>query len=251
MYVWRVNPLQARRRFLQRIGDFRPLQQLLDLLPDVAWFVKDRQSRFVMNNRRAFECCGVSSEEETIGKMGHEFFPSELMTLYLEQDRQVMETGQPIINAICPSPEKGSDKFIIFSKVPLRDRRNRVIGLAGIWREVEMRRAPEPQIRKFSRAVAMIHQRYAEPVTTQELAGAAGLSRSQFTRQFHRWFGAAPHEYLLRVRVNQACRLLAESELKTTDIAIQTGFFDHSHFSRTFRRFMGTCPSRYRRRHRG
>lgn len=245
-----MNPLQVKRRFLRRVADFRPFQQLLDLLPDVAFFVKDRQSRFILNNRRAFECCGVSSEEETIGKLGDEYFSAERMALYLDQDRQVMGSGQPILNAICPAPEKGSDKFIIFSKVPLRDRRRRVIGLAGIWREVEMRHAPAPQVRKFSRAVDMIHQRLAQPVTTQELARAAGLSRSQFTRQFHRLFGAAPHEYLLRVRVNTACRLLAESELKTTDIAVQTGFFDHSHFSRTFRRFMGTCPSVYRRRHR-
>lgn len=245
-----MNPLQFKRRFLDRVADFGPLQQLLDLLPDVAFFMKDRQSRFVMNNRRGFECCGVSTEAETLGKLGYEFFSDELMALYLQQDRQVMETGVPIINAVCPSPERSSNKMIIYSKVPLRDRQGRVIGLAGLWREVKLRQAPTPQIRHFSRAIEMMHQQYAERLTIQALARAAGVSRSQFTRQFHRLFGAAPRDYLLRVRVNAACRLLAESDLKTTEIAVQTGFFDHSHFSRTFRGFLGVCPSVYRRRHR-
>ena len=251
VYNSRMNTLQFKGSFLKQVGDFRPLQQLLDLLPDVAFFIKDRKSRIVMKNRRCFECCGVSSEEETIGKVGHEFFSGELMALYLKQDRQVMKTGTPIINAMCPSPMKGSNAMIIFSKVPLRDRQGRIIGLAGLWREVKGLPQPLPRIRNFSRAVEMMHARYAEPLAVKELAKIAGVSRSQFIRQFHRLFGAAPHEYLLRVRVNAAAHLLAESALKTTDIALQTGFYDHSHFSRTFRHFMGVSPSMYRRRQMG
>jgi transcriptional regulator GlxA family with amidase domain len=53
----------------------------------------------------------------------------------------------------------------------------------------------------------------------------------------------------LRVRVNAACRLLADPERKTTDIALETGFYDHSHFSRTFRRIMGLPPKTYRQQH--
>ncbi len=248
MYSWRMRPTKFKQDFLRRIGDFTPLQQLLDLLPDVAFFVKDRRSRFVMKNLRAVECCGAVSEEETIGKTDRDYFTAERAALYVEQDRRVMETGQPIINAVCPMPEKGSNGLIVFSKLPLRDRRGRIIGVAGIWRELRGLRAPPPTANRLSRAVDMIHSRYGEALTIRELAAVAGVSRSQFDRQFQRLFGASPRDYLLRVRINAACRLLAETDRKTSDIAQETGFFDQSHFSRTFRRATGLTPQEYRRR---
>ena len=244
-----MNPAKFKSAFLRRVGDFRALKQVLDLLPDVAFFVKDRQCRFVMNNARGVECCGAASEAETIGKLGYEFFPDDRMALYLEQDRQVMKTGRPIINAICPAPEKGSDAMILYSKVPIRDHRGRIIGLAGIHRELRGMHAPAAEFERIARAIQTIRERYAEPLTIRQLAAEAGLSRSQLDRQFRRLTGATPKEHLLRVRIHAACRLLAETEDKTTVVALKTGFYDHSHFSRTFRRVMGTSPTVFRRRH--
>lgn len=64
-----------------------------------------------------------------------------------------------------------------------------------------------------------------------------------------RLFGTSPHEYLLRVRTNAACRLLETTNLTVTVIALETGFFDHSHFTRVFRRIMNITPGAYRHRH--
>jgi AraC-like DNA-binding protein len=245
-----MNPEQFKKAFLRRIGDIRPFQQLLDLLPDVAFFMKDRRGRFVMHNRRSCEYCRVGSEAETLGKTDYDFFPAGRSKMYVEGDRQVMESGEPIINAIAPAPEdEGSDRLIVYSKVPVKDRRGRIIGIAGIHREIEGFRAAPKTFGRLSRAVAIIHQRYAEPLDTRELAAMARLSRSQFDRHFRRLFGTTPREYLLRVRVDAACRLLADTDRKTTDIALVTGFYDHSHFSRTFCRIMGTTPGAYRRMH--
>jgi transcriptional regulator GlxA family with amidase domain len=139
--------------------------------------------------------------------------------------------------------------LIVYSKVPVKDRRGRVIGIAGIHREIEGFRAAPKTFGRLSRAVQIIHQRYAEPLSTLELAKMTRLSRSQFDRHFRRLFGTTPREYLLRVRINAACRLLADTDRKTTDIALATGFYDHSHFSRTFCRIMGASPRAYRRQH--
>lgn len=248
MYLPRMNPSRFQRAFLRRVADFRQFAQLLDLLPDVSFFVKDRRSRFVMNNRFAVSTCGVGSEAETIGKQGYEFYPHDRMAVYLEQDERVMRTGRPIINAICPAPQRGNEALIVFSKVPLRDRRGRVIGLAGIWREVRGLRGPPSAWGRLSGAVERMHERCEEPLQVNRLAAAAGLSRSQFDRQFRRLFGCSPREYLLRIRVGAAARLLEETARTTTDIAQATGFFDHSHFSRTFRRLMGCTPLAFRRR---
>jgi AraC-like DNA-binding protein len=244
-----MDPATFQLEFLKKIGDYRALQQLLDLMPEIAFFVKDRRGRFVLSSRRATDCCRVNSEAEVIGKNDYDFFPDDRCALYRQQDQQVMRTGEPIINAVCPTPEEGSNALIIYSKVPLRDGRGRVIGVAGIHRELRGQRASPPMVGRIARAVAVMHERYAEPLRIAELAAAARLSRSQFDRQFRRLFGTTPREYLQRVRVSAACRLLEDSDQKTTQIALATGFYDHSHFSRTFRRIMGSCPLVFRRRH--
>ena len=248
VYLPRMNPIAVQKAFLGHVADFRPFKQLLDLLPDAAFFVKDRRSRFILNNRLATEVCGVNSEAETIGKDGTGFFKNELIALYLQQDEQVMRTGKAIINAICPAPHRGSDTLIIYSKIPLRDRRGKVIGLVGMWREVRGLRQPPAALGRLSRAVERMHSRHAEPPDFVGLAKTAGLSRSQFDRQFRRLFGCSPREHLLFVRIDAASRLLETTAKKTTDIAVETGFYDHSHFSRTFRRFVGCSPLAYRRR---
>jgi len=244
-----MDPKRFKQAFFRRVADMGAFEQLLDLLPDVAFFVKDRRSRFVLNNARAVEACGAESEEATLGKLGYEFFAADRMALYLEQDRHVMKTGRPIINALCPAPEKGNEAMILYSKVPVRDRRGRIIGLAGMHRAVRMLEDAPAEFQGAARALRVMQQRYAEPLTIARLATEAGLSRSQLDRQFRRLTGSTPREHLARVRIHAACRLLIETEDKTTQIALRTGFYDHSHFSRTFRRLLGICPTAFRRRH--
>ena len=229
----------------------QPFGQLLDLLPDVAFFMKDRRGRFVMHNRRGYEYCQVSSELETIGKTDHDFYPKDRADLYVEGDRQVMRTGIPIINALAPAPEReGSDKLIIYSKVAVRDGRGRIIGIAGIHREVEGMRTPPKSYGRLSRAVEHLHKHYAEPITTRQLATMAGISNSQFDRLFRKLFGSTLRRYLLLTRVHAACRLLSQTDEGITDIALTLGFYDHAHFTRTFSKFMGIAPFAYRKQHR-
>ena len=245
-----MNPDAFRQDFLRRLDGVIPFAQLLDLLPDVAFFMKDRKGRFVMHNRRGYEYCRVASECETIGKTDYDFYPRDRADLYVEGDRQVLLTGEPILNAIAPAPEEdGSDKLIVYSKVPVRDRRGRSIGIAGSHREIEGLRAAPASYGRISRAVQHLHAQYAKPLSTRLLARMVGLSHSQFDRSFRRLFGASPRQYLLRVRVHAACRLLAGSDQAITGIALDAGFYDHSHFTRTFRRLMGLTPRAYRATH--
>lgn len=240
---------RRRRALLAQLADPTPLLQLMDLLPDVGFFVKDREGRFLFNNRRACETCGVASEAETLGRTDHDFWPKARADIYAEGDRAVLTTGTPIINAIEPDPG-GVDgtSLIIVSKVALRDRRGRIIGVAGIHRRVDGLQVPSRTYDRLARAVEALHRRYTEPLDSVDLARLAGLSRSQFDRHFQRLFGTTAHEYLLRVRVEAACRRLESEDTPLTELALALGFYDHSHFSRTFRRLMGVRPSDYRRR---
>jgi transcriptional regulator GlxA family with amidase domain len=124
-----------------------------------------------------------------------------------------------------------------------------VIGIAGIHREVEGFRATPKSYGRLSEAVRHLHHHYAKPLTTRQLAKMVGVSTSQFARRFHKLFHATVRQYLLRIRVRSACRLLAQSEKNITEIAVAVGFYDHAHFSRTFSKLMGIAPLAYRKQH--
>jgi PAS domain-containing protein len=65
--------LRLRDRFLTLMGHNHQWSQLFDLLPDVSFFVKDRQGRFMALNRKGCEYCGVASEAAAIGMTDHDF----------------------------------------------------------------------------------------------------------------------------------------------------------------------------------
>jgi AraC family transcriptional regulator len=94
---------------------------------------------------------------------------------------------------------------------------------------------------------ALMEARLAEPVSLAELAAAAGLSISQFSRQFKARTGLAPHRFLLGLRVENAYRLLRSERLPIAEIAIRCGFSHQEHLTRVMRAQLGTTPGAVRR----
>lgn len=84
-------------------------------------------------------------------------------------------------------------------------------------------------------------------IDLETLAGTAQLSIYHFARAFKQSTGVTPHGYLLQRRVERAQELLVRTDLPLSEIALQTGFADHSHFARQLRRLTGMSPSEVRR----
>ena len=244
-----MTPQQFQKQFLARIGDIGPFRQLMDLVPDVAFFMKDRAGRFVMHNRRSCEFFQKSHEREILGKTDYDFFSKEHAALYVQGDQEVMKTGRPIVNALAPAPET-SDQMIVYSKVPVYDKRRHVIGVAGIRRVVDGLRDTPQWYGRFSGVLKRIHQHFAEELDIAALAAEAGVSQSQLERRFRQLLGTSPGEYILRVRVSASRSLLENTDRTIADIALAVGFYDHSHFTRTFKRMMSCSPKQYRDGHR-
>jgi AraC-like DNA-binding protein len=85
----------------------------------------------------------------------------------------------------------------------------------------------------------------AEKITLDELATLCGLGRFHFLRRFKQTVGMTPHAWLLRLRLEQACILLARGKPTIADVAQGVGFYDQSHFNRAFRHAFGVAPSAY------
>jgi AraC-like DNA-binding protein len=112
--------------------------------------------------------------------------------------------------------------------------RPRVGGLAG-W---QIRRVQEFMERNLDQSIGV-----------PELAAAARLSASHFSRAFHVSFTEAPYSYLQGLRLERSLMLLKHTVLPLCRIATECGFSDQSHFNRVFKNRTGGSPGAWRRAH--
>jgi AraC-like DNA-binding protein len=103
-----------------------------------------------------------------------------------------------------------------------------------------------PSTRHLLRAKDVADARYAESLDVSDLAGAAGLSRAHFSREFRRAFGESPHAYLLTRRLERAAALLRSTDRSVADICFSVGLKSVGSFTTSFTRAYGRSPTAYR-----
>ncbi len=102
---------------------------------------------------------------------------------------------------------------------------------------------------KLQRTRVYIEQHYREPLTLEQLAEMAGLSRNYYVSLFKKQYGESVVHYITRLRMEHARRLMANPELRLRDIAHRVGYNDEFYFSRKFKQETGITPSAYIRNH--
>jgi signal transduction histidine kinase/AraC-like DNA-binding protein len=102
--------------------------------------------------------------------------------------------------------------------------------------------------RTVRKAMAYIHEHYAEPISREDMAAHVGVSPRHLTRCFQQELALAPITYLNRYRVKRAKQLLARGEKNITEIASAVGFASSNYFTDAFRREAGMAPRDYQRR---
>jgi AraC-like DNA-binding protein len=215
-----MKPLDFQQAFLDQIKDPRLIHQLFEALPDVAFFIKDKKGRFIMQNRRSQEYSGAQSERDVIGKTDHDLFSKDRADIYAASDQAV-----------------------------IKGKNGKIIGIAGVHRVIDgMRDTPE-WYGRIANVLDYLHKNYATPITLADLVKRSRISQAHFERRFSKILGCSPIEYLLRVRIRAARDLLEHTDRTITDIALAVGFYDHSHFTKTFKQLLSCTPFHYRKRH--
>ncbi|MEU2787381.1 AraC family transcriptional regulator [Streptomyces sp. NPDC007100] len=107
-------------------------------------------------------------------------------------------------------------------------------------------RAPVREDARVRAAIALMRDRLAEPLTLAEIADAVHLSVFHLVRVFRRATGETPHRYLVRLRIEEAERLLLATDFTVARIAPLCGFADPAALSKAFLRHTGARPSAYR-----
>ncbi len=234
------------QKFLKQLRGGQ-LQQLFDFLPGVYFVVKNRTGQVMLANDVAVRLCGFESEEEMVGRTDHDIFSPERADAYVEDDLHVFETGESIIDRVELAPDPNhSINWFVTTKIPLYSREDKIIGLACIARNMTDAYEKLRPYAEMNEVLEYVRANYATPIKIEELARIANLSSSQFERRFKKVFQITPTKHILNVRIRAACHLLSSTNGTIASIALESGFYDHSHFIRSFRKVMGIAPNEYR-----
>lgn len=101
-------------------------------------------------------------------------------------------------------------------------------------------------IAQIQPAIEYVEQRYFEEIRASQLAARCGLSEAQFRRVFEESVHMAPIEYLNRIRIYNACKLMNRRDCSMDVVAEECGFSSLSAFTRNFKKIMKTTPYQWK-----
>jgi AraC family transcriptional regulator len=146
----------------------------------------------------------------------------------------------------------------LYGEFRLRDEVSRLAVeslVIGVLAEAARRQA-QPRILRVPPAwlllvLEILDSRFTTDLGLRSVAAEVGVHPVHLARTFRQYQRCTVTNYVRRLRVDFACRQLALSDLSLTDVALTSGFCDHSHLCRHLKRETGLTPARYRRLHRG
>ena len=97
----------------------------------------------------------------------------------------------------------------------------------------------------FMDSISYVMKHYNKKLTIDDLAHAAGLSRTAYIKRFHDTTGKSPKQFIMNARITAAKKLLS-SNYSISKIAEETGFYDAAHFMKAFQAATGMSPTEYR-----
>ncbi len=235
--------------FMSSLRGHGNLEAMFDLLPDVYFYIKDKDCRFVLGNEATLRLFNLKSNSELIGKTEYDFFPDRIADPIQADDCDVIRNDRKIINHTeLIVDEAGHLIWVSTNKLPLFGRNGSAKGLMGTTRVLRRSdRLPEG-FHQFAPAIERIQKDYSEAIDVEELAKMSSLSSSQFRKRFKELFRLPPQQFIQKVRLQAACHLLDSTDDPLSEIALKCGFCDQSYFTRQFRSFFDTSPKRYRER---
>jgi len=120
------------------LSHFTLLEPVFDAMPDVVFFVKDAEARYALVNRTLASRCGYKDKTALLGKTAEDVFPRRFGRIYTAQDIAIINVGNQMVDQLelhlYPGRQPG---WCLTCKQPLRDTAGRVVGLAGISRDLK------------------------------------------------------------------------------------------------------------------
>ena len=100
--------------------------------------------------------------------------------------------------------------------------------------------------RAVERVITTARERLCEPISLQDMSRVAYISTFHFNRVFHQITGLPPNKFISAMRLDEAKRLLLNTQLSITDICFEVGYNSLSTFTRRFTERVGLGPREFR-----
>jgi len=217
---------------------------LFDELSDTFYFAKNKAGQFVWGNRLLQEKHGLAHADEIIGKTDHDFFRRDIADRIREDDVSVMQSGVTVKNKLeVIGGENGALTWLFTTKAPLRNKQGEIIGVEGFSRDAQRSQDIIAPFHVFRSCIEYLQDHLTDDVSIEHLARLSCMSLSTFERKFKQHFSRTPKQYILHMKVHEACRLLPTSPIAR--VALETGFGGQSYFTKQFRSVVGITPKQY------
>ncbi len=174
-----LQKIKQKKRLLEQLSENQEplsprnlLNTILLNLPDFI-YIKDTESRFLAASQKLAKACKQNSGEELLGKTDHDFYPRELADEFRKTEIEIIASGEPVHELTEKIlDEQGNHIVINTSKIPIRNKDNRVIGIVGIGRDITNLKNKERELKKksndLSEANALLEERQEEILQQQE-----------------------------------------------------------------------------------
>ena len=242
----RVEKMMA--DFLRATGPAMELMMdMFDRMPNVAFTIKNAEGRIMYTNRYNAEVSGWKHADDLRGYTSEELYPPDQAAVYAGRDREVMESGIPIVERVYGFVADRSDSLNCVTVRPVVGLDGTRVGTATVYWRAQQKMQAANWYNPIRRSIVYLNEHYNENITVEQLAKIAHYSVAQFRKLFRNTTHLSPSDYIMQVRINAAKTLLKTTDRRISDIATEVGFFDHSHFIRTFRNRVGSTPFEYRK----
>ena len=223
-------------------------EELFDHLSNLVYFVKNRRGEYVVVNQTLVDRCGVKDKRALLGRTASEVLRPPLGRQFESQDQAVLRTGKPITSRLELHQYATRDiGWCVTTKLPLRGKGRRILGLVGVSQDIRAADTDSDAYRQMRDALRHAESRPHDPPTVEELASRSGMSRYQLDRRMRRVFSLSTRQWLVKLRIGVAERLLRDTAGPIAEVALAVGYADQSAFSRQFLKTTGLTPGAYRR----
>ena len=120
-------------------------------------------------------------------------------------------------------------------------KRSEIIGALG------PEEAPDARMQTFKTMMSFISNEFQRPLTLDEIAASANISKSLCNLLFKQYVNESPINYLMHFRARKVAEYLRSSSLNMTEITSRCGFSGVSYMGETFKKFFATTPREYRK----
>jgi len=162
-YVGSMEDISDRKRTEEALlAERHLLRTLIDNMPDHI-YVKDAASRFLVANRHMAEVIGLKGPEDLIGKTDFDFFPKELAAAYFSDEQAIVQSGHVLVNHEERTTDcAGNERWLLTTKVPLRNYHGKVIGIVGMGHDITHRKEQEREALKARKAAEAANRAKSE-----------------------------------------------------------------------------------------